>query len=851
MPLHTRSRRRPALRVEPLEDRRTPAITVAVVGGTTDDAGFVATVNQLNDDTHFDFTATKVTAAQVDTAAELAAYDAVVIGNNGVSNGDPFGNAAFTAALRTWVEGGGGVVLTGWGIYGASTPSGPYVPDIDAITPVNVAAGHTGSAGQIVPTATDHPVTAGVSPFTPSLAEVALGAVDPGATLLALSGSRPAAVAGPVGTGRGVYLGPLYTGRGFYDTTDLRTGNADRLLEQAVAWVRNATPTDVTLSPAAVAENQPAGTAVGTLAGTDPDGDALTLTLVPGPGSADNDQFYLSGATLHTAGTFNHEARPTYTVRVRATDPRGRFVEEALTIAVQDAPEAPTGLTLSNAAVNENRPAGTVVGSFTAIDPDAGDTFTYELIAGAGDEGNASFTLSGNVLKTAAAFDYEARPSYGILVRATDPSGRSFDRAFTVTVHDLAWAADNTPPTLTGVPVSLVVNEGNIINLTPQATDPDAGQALWYFLDGAPLGATIDPDTGAFSWGVTEAHGPGTYAFHVCVSDGLAVAERPMTVSVREWNSVPWLDEVPAPAPVVRGDTLTFTAEAQDIDQVNGRPNTLTYSLVGAPAGASIDPDTGTFTWTVGGDVAAGTYAFSVRVADDGAPALSATRPVVVTVADAALVGGNLRVGGTGGTDAITVNPTRDRLGLVVTMNREVVGTFPLAAVTGRVVVHALGGNDRVTVHPRVTVGADVYGGLGNDQLTGGAGSDVLVGGLGNDRLTGGLGANVLIGGAGADRLVGGRGDDLLVGGATAFDLDPTGLSNLRAEWASGSGYADRVAHLTGAAGGLNGPTVLDPNAVTDDGARDVLTGGLGADWFVASTLDGLDLKAGEEKLAV
>src|SRR5262245_41137969 len=144
----TTPRRQTALRVESLEDRRTPAITVAVVpsGVGHQDTGFQATVDQLNNDTYFDFTAVLVQASEVDTAAELAAYDAVVIGNNGYDTGDPFDNAAFTAALRTWVEGGGGVVMSGWGVAGAGTWPGSSnpIPDIDAIIPVNTSGNSVG-----------------------------------------------------------------------------------------------------------------------------------------------------------------------------------------------------------------------------------------------------------------------------------------------------------------------------------------------------------------------------------------------------------------------------------------------------------------------------------------------------------------------------------------------------------------------------------------------------------------------------------------------------------------------------------------------------------------------------------
>lgn len=57
------------------------------------------------------------------------------------------------------------------------------------------------------------------------------------------------------------------------------------------------------------------------------------------------------------------------------------------------------------------------------------------------------------------------------------------------------------------------------------------------------------------------------------------------------------------------------------------------------------------------------------------------------------------------------------------------------------------------------------------------------------------------------------------------------------------------IAHLTGAAGGLNETTFLTVATVHDDGVKDRLTGGKGTDWFVVSALDKLDLKTGEQKL--
>jgi len=199
---------------------------------------------------------------------------------------------------------------------------------------------------------------------------------------------------------------------------------------------------------------------------------------------------------------------------------------------------------------------------------------------------------------------------------------------------------------------------------------------------------------------------------------------------------------------------------------------------------------------------------------------------------------------------------------LIVKMNKVLLGTFPLADVTGSIVVRGLGGNDKITVHAKVARPADIYGGSGNDALTGGSGDDrlfgeagddrltggkgnnLLVGGTGNDKLTGGMDRDVLIGGAGSDKLNGGLGEDLLIGGSTGFDTDLTGLTNLFNDWNSVATYAERIDTIT-PGGVLNGTTQLSALTIQDS-EKDMLTGAGGLDWFVVSATDKHDLKTGE-----
>jgi len=95
-----------------------------------------------------------------------------------------------------------------------------------------------------------------------------------------------------------------------------------------------------------------------------------------------------------------------------------------------------------------------------------------------------------------------------------------------------------------------------------------------------------------------------------------------------------------------------------------------------------------------------------------------------------------------------------------------------------------VGGDDVVVMRSTILRDAIIYGGPGNDTLTGSQGNDLLDGGAGGDKLRGkegdddlrgGPGYNYLDGGSGNDRLEGGSGrdrmfgrggDDLLFGGA-------------------------------------------------------------------------------------
>jgi predicted outer membrane repeat protein len=306
-------------------------------------------------------------------------------------------------------------------------------------------------------------------------------------------------------TGSGTVTASIPAGAA--QAADGEGNQASTSTDNTVTFRYNSPPSAIGLEPTSVAENQPAGTVVGTLSVSDPDaGDTFSYAFRACAG--DNDSFTLDGATLKTAAVFDYETKTSYTVCVRVTDQGGASFDGIVNVAVTDVFEnrLPTDILLNANSVAENQPVGTPVGSFTTVDPDPGTVFAYALVAGAGDTDNGSFALAGNGLVTAASFDYETKRSYSIRVRTTDQDSGSFEKAFTIVVTDVP---EPGPPKIVSQPVRTAV-QGQLYQYDVEATGVPVPQ---YRLAQAPAGMTIDPITGVISWTPTQL--PGAYTVEV------------------------------------------------------------------------------------------------------------------------------------------------------------------------------------------------------------------------------------------------------------------------------------------------------------------------------------------------
>ncbi|MBJ6128213.1 M10 family metallopeptidase C-terminal domain-containing protein [Microvirga splendida] len=103
-----------------------------------------------------------------------------------------------------------------------------------------------------------------------------------------------------------------------------------------VVALANGNPTNIALSSAVVSEDRAASSTVGTLRGTDPDGDALTYSLA----LDSNGVFGLNGSgELVLLKALDYETAPRHTIAIKAEDKYGGVFTETFAISVRNVVE--------------------------------------------------------------------------------------------------------------------------------------------------------------------------------------------------------------------------------------------------------------------------------------------------------------------------------------------------------------------------------------------------------------------------------------------------------------------------------------------------------------------------------
>lgn len=100
---------------------------------------------------------------------------------------------------------------------------------------------------------------------------------------------------------------------------------------------------------------------------------------------------------------------------------------------------APNDIVISGGHVRETASVGSPVASFIAVDPDAGDTFTYEIV----NDPSGAFRISNEPASATlyvyaeGLLDFETAPVVPVTIRVRDAAGGTFEKSFSITVTDV------------------------------------------------------------------------------------------------------------------------------------------------------------------------------------------------------------------------------------------------------------------------------------------------------------------------------------------------------------------------------------------------------------------------------
>jgi uncharacterized repeat protein (TIGR01451 family) len=273
----------------------------------------------------------------------------------------------------------------------------------------------------------------------------------------------------------------------------------------------------------------------------------------------------------------------------------------------------------------------------------AGLTFTTASVSqGTWSNNGNSFTASLGTIANGARATVTIQATAASAGQWTNSATISSGTTDTNVVNNFATAlltvnVANPSLVLSTIP-DFTILEKSTLTFTNNASETgQSGPVLSYSLSNAPAGASIDENSGIFTWTPTEAQGPATNQIMLVVTDNstpsISTAQS-FNVTVLESNEPPVLAPV-ANRAIHAGMTLAVTNPATDPDLP---ANSLTFSLNSAPAGANINATNGVFSWTPNSSFVNTSNTVTVVVTDDNPWAvnqqhLSASNSFIIFVA--------------------------------------------------------------------------------------------------------------------------------------------------------------------------------------------------------------------------
>lgn len=324
---------------------------------------------------------------------------------------------------------------------------------------------------------------------------------------------------------------------------------------------------------------------------TDADGDALTFALTVAPAGAT-----IAPATGVITWTPSGTQAGPQAFTVVVSDGAGGESEQSFVVDVTEVNDAPTFTSTPLVTATEDLP---YVYNATARDPDDA-SLTFSLAT-------APPTMTVNATSGQVTFTPRNADvgEHAVELLVSDGRGGSDSQAFTLTVANV-----NDAPVIAASPApALTVLQDSPYTFTPSVSDVDAQDSVTLSLTQGPSEMTLQGGTLAWTPGNADV---GEHPIEIRATDlAGAVDTLAFTLTVVNRNDAPTFLTASIVRTVDEEEAVVEVVDAADPDV----DDTLTFSLVGAPAGAAVS-NAGVFTFTPD-DAHVGTNVFFIRVEDE------------------------------------------------------------------------------------------------------------------------------------------------------------------------------------------------------------------------------------------
>jgi len=359
-----------------------------------------------------------------------------------------------------------------------------------------------------------------------------------------------------------------------------------------------------------------------TLAGCDPDGDALGYSVVKGPSNGG-----LSGTGPNLTYTPNKDFNGSDSFLFKVNDGTVDSAAATVSITVKPVNDPPTA-SYVGAKVQRNPP----IAKDNNVTTEEDTPVTIILEGSDPDEDALSYTVvtgpsQGNLSGTAPNVSYTPNPDFygsdSFTFKVSDETADSALATVSITVK-----AVNDAPTANDDWV-MTQEDRPIVRIDVLANDTDVDNdslTIITVTQGSNGSVTINADNTLSYAPKADFFGGDAFTYTACDNKGETDTAN-VNVKVNAVNDAPRFTSTPVTTATV--DALyTYDVNATDPDATD----TLTYSLTIKPTGMTIDAATGLIQWTPT-SVQAGANDVAVRVADNGSAPASETQSFTITAA--------------------------------------------------------------------------------------------------------------------------------------------------------------------------------------------------------------------------